>query len=87
MEIKYSKIPKVNTFWKTDGLWQTYIEFSKVSPIWKIIHQNYEYNREEEENRNIQPNITCYYERNYYSSNIVYHTPIFYTFSHLKRPF
>jgi len=73
----FTKIPRVMT-WKKGEIWRSYIEFSDVSPIWRIIRQNYEYRREEEEDvRMITPEIQCYYERNYYTSNHVYRTPLF----------
>jgi len=63
--------------WKKEMLWKSYIEFSKVSPIWRIIRQNFEYFTEEDI---LIPNITteiiCFYERKYYSSNHIYKTPI-----------
>ena len=72
----FEKIPRVMT-WKNGEIWRSYIEFSDVSPIWRMIRQNYEYLREEEEDfRMITPEIQCYYERNYYQSNHVYRTPL-----------
>ena len=44
----FTKIPRVIT-WKKGEIWRSYVEFSSVCPIWKIIRQNYEYRREEEE--------------------------------------
>jgi hypothetical protein len=78
VEVKelFEKIPIVMT-WKKGIIWRSYIEFSSICPILKIIRQNYEYWREEEEDvRIITPEIVCYYEKRYYSSNHVYCTPI-----------
>lgn len=71
----FAKIPRVMT-WKKGQIWRSYIEFSSVSPIWKIIRQNYEYRREEEDEKMITPEIQCYYERSYIYSNNIYQTPI-----------
>ena len=72
----FEKTPRVMT-WKKGIIWRSYIEFSEVSPIWRIIRQNYEYRRDEEEDdKMITPEIFCYYERSYYSSNQIYQTPI-----------
>ena len=71
----FEKIPRVMT-WKHGKIWRSYIEFSDVSPIWRIIRQNYEY-RQDEDFRMITPKIQCYYERNYYTSNHVYRTSLF----------
>ena len=71
----FTKIPRVMT-WKTGLIWRSYIEFSEVSPIWKIIRQNYEYRDEEEDEKLITPEIFCYYERSYIYSNNIYQTPI-----------
>jgi hypothetical protein len=71
----FAKIPTVMT-WKKGIIWRSYIEFSDVSPIWRIIRQNYEYRRDEEDEKMITPEIFCYYERNYIHSNTIYQTPI-----------
>ena len=72
----FEKTPIVMT-WKKGIIWRSYIEFSEVSPIWRIIRQNYEYRREEEEDiRMITPEIFCYYERSYIHSSHIYQTPI-----------
>ena len=72
----FAKIPRVMT-WKKGNIWRSYVEFSSVSPIWKMIRQNYEYRREEEEDvRMITPEIQCYYERHYYNSSHIFQTPI-----------
>jgi len=72
----FERIPRIMT-WKKGAIWRSYIEFSSVSPIWKIIRQNYEYRTEEEEDiRMITPEIQCYYEKRYYSSEHIYQTPI-----------
>ena len=72
----FEKIPRVMT-WKKGTIWRSYIEFSSICPIWKIIRQNYEYRREEDRDlRMITPAIICYYERRYHSSSHVYCTPV-----------
>ena len=73
----FEKIPTVMT-WKNGKMWRSYIEFSDVSPIWRIVRQNFEYWQEEEDLIMITPEIQCYYERNYYHnhSNHVYRTPL-----------
>lgn len=76
-EVKYifEKTPRVIT-WKKGIIWRSYIEFSEVSPIWRIICQNYEYREDEEDEKMITPEIFCYYERSYIYSNNIYQTPI-----------
>ena len=71
----FAKTPRVMT-WKTGLIWRSYIEFSEVSPIWRIIRQNYEYRDEEDDEKLITPEIFCYYERSYIYSNNIYQTPI-----------
>ena len=75
MKILFEKNARVMT-WKRGDIWRSYIEFSEVSPIWKIIRQNYEYRDEEEDEKLITPEIFCYYERSYIYSNNIYQTPI-----------
>ena len=76
-EVKYlfEKTQRVMT-WKKGIIWRSYIEFSEVSPIWRIIRQNYKYLDEEDDEKMITPEIFCYYERSYMYSNNIYQTPI-----------
>ena len=71
----FAKTPRVMT-WKKGVIWRSYIEFSEVSPIWRMIRQNYEYREEEYDEIRITPEIFCYYERSYIHSSHIYQTPI-----------
>ena len=72
----FDNIPIIIT-WKKDLLWKSYLEFSNVSPIWRIIRQNFEYHTETDTFiLSLTPEIVCFYERKYYSSNHIYKTPI-----------
>jgi hypothetical protein len=71
----FTKTPSVMT-WKRGKMWRSYIEFSEVNPIWRIIRQNYEYRDDEEDEIRFTPEIFCYYERSYIHSSHIYQTPI-----------
>jgi len=72
VKILFEKTPSVTT-WKQGNIWRSRVEFSEVSPIWRIIRQNYEYRDDE---KWITPEIFCYYERSYIYSSHIYQTPI-----------
>ena len=76
IKILLEKNARVMT-WKTGDIWRSYIEFSSVSPIRKIIRKNFIYH-EEDDFPILTPEIHCYYERNYYTSEHIYQTPIKY---------
>lgn len=75
VKILFTKTPRVMT-WKKGIIWRSYIEFNEVSPIWRIIRQNYKYRDDEEDEKMITPEIFCYYERSYIHSSHIYQTPI-----------
>jgi len=72
----FEKIPRVMT-WKKGDIWRSYIEFSSFCPIRKIIRKNFEF-LEYEDLQILTPEIHCYYERNYYTSEHIFQTPIRY---------
>ena len=76
MKILFEKNARVMT-WKRGDIWRSYIEFSSVSPIRKIIRKNFEY-IEDDDSQVLTPEIHCYYEKNYYTSAHIYQTPIRY---------
>jgi len=68
----FIKTPCINTIiWKREKekMWQSYVDFSKVGKIWKLIRQNYDYQIEKDNYiRILTSEIKYYYDIEYYFS-------------------
>jgi hypothetical protein len=64
----FATIPVIMT-WKTGEIWRSCIEFSIVSPIWRMIRQNYEYTKGK---LIITSEIQYYCEKRYYNIHHVF---------------